>query len=37
MYEDERFVYHLMENGANGYLLKNAEPMEIPQGCDGSL
>jgi DNA-binding NarL/FixJ family response regulator len=31
MYEDERFVYHLMENGANGYLLKNAEPMEIAQ------
>jgi DNA-binding NarL/FixJ family response regulator len=29
MYEDERFVYHLMENGANGYILKNAEPMEI--------
>ncbi len=29
MYEDERFVYHLMENGANGYLLKNAEPAEI--------
>lgn len=29
MYEDERFVYHLMENGANGYLLKNAEPIEI--------
>lgn len=29
MYEDERFVYHLMENGANGYLLKNAEPLEI--------
>lgn len=29
MYEDERFVYHLMENGANGYLLKNAEPQEI--------
>jgi len=29
MYEDERFVYHLMENGANGYLLKNAEPGEI--------
>jgi DNA-binding NarL/FixJ family response regulator len=29
MYEDERFVYHLMENGANGYLLKSAEPMEI--------
>ena len=29
MYEDERFVAHLMENGANGYLLKNAEPAEI--------
>ena len=29
MHEDERFVSHLMENGANGYLLKNAEPQEI--------
>ena len=29
MYEDERFVYHLMENGANGYLLKSADPTEI--------
>lgn len=29
MYEDERFVSHLMENGANGYILKNAEPQEI--------
>ncbi|MBK6937711.1 MAG: response regulator transcription factor [Chitinophagaceae bacterium] len=29
MYEDERFVYHMMENGANGYLLKNSEPTEI--------
>jgi DNA-binding NarL/FixJ family response regulator len=29
MYEDERFVSHLMENGANGYLLKNADPTEI--------
>ena len=29
MYEDERFVTHLMENGANGYLLKSAEPSEI--------
>ena len=29
MYEDERFVYHLMENGANGYMLKNADPQEI--------
>ncbi|TDW95688.1 response regulator transcription factor [Dinghuibacter silviterrae] len=29
MYEDERFVTHLMENGANGYLLKSADPAEI--------
>jgi DNA-binding NarL/FixJ family response regulator len=29
MYEDERFVAHLMENGANGYLLKSADPAEI--------
>jgi DNA-binding NarL/FixJ family response regulator len=29
MNEDERFVSHMMENGANGYLLKNAEPTEI--------
>ncbi len=29
MYEDDRFVSHMMENGANGYLLKNAEPQDI--------
>lgn len=29
MFEDEKFVLHLMENGANGYLLKNTEPSEI--------
>lgn len=29
MYEDERFVSHLMEIGANGYLLKSADPSEI--------
>ena len=29
MFEDERFVIHLMENGANGYLLKSSEPGEI--------
>ena len=29
MYDDDKFVIHLMENGANGYLLKNAEPDEI--------
>lgn len=29
MYDDEKFIIHLMEIGANGYLLKNAEPEEI--------
>ena len=29
MYEDELFVGHLMESGANGYLLKSTEPSEI--------
>ncbi len=29
MHEDERFVTHLMENGANGYLLKSTDPQEI--------
>ena len=29
MYEDERFVSHMMEIGANGYLLKSADPIEI--------
>src|SRR5690606_36055580 len=29
MHDDEHFIVHLMENGANGYLLKNAEPDEI--------
>ncbi len=29
MYEDERFVGHLMDWGAAGYLLKNTEPSEI--------
>jgi DNA-binding NarL/FixJ family response regulator len=29
MYDDDKFIIHMMENGANGYLLKNAEPDEI--------
>jgi DNA-binding NarL/FixJ family response regulator len=29
MYDDDKFIIHLMENGANGYLLKNAEAEEI--------
>ncbi|MBS7563252.1 response regulator transcription factor [Mucilaginibacter sp. Bleaf8] len=31
MYDDDKFIIHLMENGANGYLLKNADPDEILQ------
>ncbi|MEJ7768003.1 MAG: response regulator transcription factor [Chitinophagaceae bacterium] len=29
MYEDDKFIIHLMELGANGYLLKNAHSDEI--------
>lgn len=29
MFDDEHFILHMMEAGANGYLLKNAEPAEI--------
>src|SRR5438128_144458 len=29
MYDDDKFIIHLMENGANGYLLKNADSAEI--------
>lgn len=29
MYEDDKFIIHMMENGANGYLLKNADSDEI--------
>jgi DNA-binding NarL/FixJ family response regulator len=29
MYDDDKFIIHLMEIGAHGYLLKNAEPEEI--------
>ncbi len=32
MYEDERFVGHLMDSGANGYLLKSTDPEEIKRG-----
>lgn len=28
-YDDEHFIIHLLELGANGYLLKNTEPDEI--------
>jgi DNA-binding NarL/FixJ family response regulator len=29
MFEDDHFIIHLMEAGANGYLFKSAEPEEI--------
>lgn len=29
MNEDEKFVIHMMENGAHGYLLKSTDPVEI--------
>jgi DNA-binding NarL/FixJ family response regulator len=29
MYDDEKFIIHLMEKGANGYLLKHADSDEI--------
>lgn len=32
MFEDERFVGHLMDSGANGYLLKSTDASEIKQG-----
>ena len=29
MYDSDKFIIYLLENGANGYLLKNADPAEI--------
>ncbi|MEZ5018386.1 MAG: response regulator transcription factor [Flavipsychrobacter sp.] len=29
MFDEEHFILHLVQAGANGYLLKNAEPSEI--------
>lgn len=37
MHEDERFVLHLMENGANGYLLKSTDPVEIKKAITGVM
>jgi DNA-binding NarL/FixJ family response regulator len=31
MHDEEHFVLHMLEAGANGYLLKNAHPAEIRQ------
>ncbi len=37
MYDDEKFIIHLMENGAAGYLLKNSEPDEIKNAITGAV
>lgn len=37
MYEDERFVGHLMDCGAAGYLLKSTEPAEIKRAIMDSM
>lgn len=29
MYDDEKFIIHMMENGANGYLLKDTDAAEM--------
>lgn len=29
MHDEEKFIVHLMELGARGYLLKNSEPEDI--------
>ena len=31
MHQEDKFILHLMENGANGYLLKDAEPEEVEE------
>lgn len=37
MYDDEKFIVHLMESGAAGYLLKNAEPDEIRMAIESAF
>jgi DNA-binding NarL/FixJ family response regulator len=37
MYQDEKFIRHLMDNGADGYLLKDAEPEQILSSIQGLL
>ncbi len=36
MHEEEKFVIHLMEIGANGYLLKSTDPSEIKKSSQTS-
>jgi DNA-binding NarL/FixJ family response regulator len=37
MYDDERFVSHMLEIGANGYLLKSANPHEIIEALNSVI
>lgn len=37
MYHDEKFIRHLMDNGADGYLLKDAEPEQILSTVQGLI
>ncbi|MCX2744896.1 response regulator transcription factor [Mangrovivirga sp. M17] len=37
MFDDERYVHHMMEMGANGYILKNAEPDEVEKAISNVL
>ncbi len=37
MYEDEHFILYLLELGANGYLIKNADPTEIKTAMYSSV
>lgn len=37
MYDDEKFIVRLMEIGASGYLLKNAEPEEIKSAIEAAF
>ncbi|PSK92154.1 response regulator transcription factor [Taibaiella chishuiensis] len=37
MFDDEHFILHMMEAGANGYLLKNAEPAEIKNAIHAAV
>lgn len=34
MYDDDKFILHLLELGANGYLLKNADPEEVEEAIE---
>jgi DNA-binding NarL/FixJ family response regulator len=34
MYDDEKFIIHAMETGANGYLLKSATPGEVQKAIE---